>query len=389
MSTRRRKTPRTRLQTAATADPASPLSSPPISPADAPSRKRRQTDAARDRLADEVVPVRARARVGELRRPLGGRDPNTTHSSSNISALTASLLDASHAADSDGSDVENSGTRWARTAAKGPKGVLDELVHDLGDAATRCAGADAVAAYMTEHDEWTEARLALLAPSDVRTLAFAATSFRAPAPLWTRPFLNTLGFRSLRKLSIARVPLQNDDVANLRVLGALEELGLVGTGISDESLHHVVCHRHHLRVLDVADNPGLTDDARLALARLGRLERVFLRGTSVTMLTLRTIVATLPNTRIYTIPSECLLYLNTREEHYVVLLPPEYVSSPKLVPSLTLPVLKRNLELHRSVNKHVPVTGTKPEMVQRLQGILNRRLQDERVARAVGKPQTL
>jgi hypothetical protein len=71
-----------------------------------------------------------------------------------------------------------------------------------------------------------------------------------------------------------------------------------------------------------------------------------------------------PSTAIFQIAIPTLYALNP--------LPP-LITNPSICGQLSVTALKRNLEEHAKVNKDIVVGGTRPEMVERLEGLLRRR----------------
>lgn len=66
-------------------------------------------------------------------------------------------------------------------------------------------------------------------------------------------------------------------------------------------------------------------------------------------------------------------------------IPTGYVQDPTQVAAMTMPNLKKNLELHSKVNKDVQVTGTKVELVNRLTVILSNRRADSGIVEVLGR----
>lgn len=89
--------------------------------------------------------------------------------------------------------------------------------------------------------------------------------------------------------------------------------------------------------------------------------------------------------RLLSIPAHCIDHLNTRKERYMVDIPTGYVQDTTQVAAMTMPNLKKNLELHSKVNKDVQVTGTKVELVNRLGAILSNRAADLRIVEVLGR----
>jgi hypothetical protein len=89
--------------------------------------------------------------------------------------------------------------------------------------------------------------------------------------------------------------------------------------------------------------------------------------------------------RLLSVPGYAIEFLNNRHEKYCVEIPSGYITDPAKVENMTLPVLKRNLELHAKFNKDVQVTGTKIELVHRLRALLSNRNADERIIEVLGR----
>jgi hypothetical protein len=68
-------------------------------------------------------------------------------------------------------------------------------------------------------------------------------------------------------------------------------------------------------------------------------------------------------------------------------IPPGYVSdpNPETIANMTLPNLKKNLMLHAKRNKDLQVTGTKPELVDRLRKVLRNYAADMRILEVLGR----
>lgn len=66
-------------------------------------------------------------------------------------------------------------------------------------------------------------------------------------------------------------------------------------------------------------------------------------------------------------------------------IPTGYVQDHTQVAAMTMPNLKKNLELHSKVNGDVHVTGTKAELVNRLVAILSNRRADLGIVEVLGR----
>ncbi|KAI9827635.1 MAG: hypothetical protein M1819_006924 [Sarea resinae] len=193
-------------------------------------------------------------------------------------------------------------------------------------------------------------------------------------------------FVTLSNLNLSRITITVDDISSLRLLPALETLNLSSTDIGTHHLLHLATHAQTLFDLNISGNPLINDDARVPLTALWRLTALHLRGTSITMSCLRSLVYALPLAcRLITLPQPCLSYLNARGDYYSTSIPLGYVQDPRHVPNLTLEALKKNLALHKAVNRDVMLTGSKIDLVDRLRGLLCRRVADAKVAKQVGR----
>lgn len=194
-------------------------------------------------------------------------------------------------------------------------------------------------------------------------------------------------FSALSVVTFRNTPLLNDDLASLRLLTSLADIDISNTGVGTQSLHHLVCHRHTLKKLNLSHNPSIDDDSRVALSAFPHLAELYLRGTSFTMPGLRRLVLNdlHQSCRLVSIPAHCISHLNTRQERYMIDIPMGYVQDPTQVAAMTMPNLKKNLELHAKINKDVQVTGTKVELVSRLGAILSSRIADLRIVEVLGR----
>lgn len=270
-----------------------------------------------------------------------------------------------------------------------PTKTFDELVL-LADKDATQGAADLIA----KNDCWSPELLDCFRASDLTSLNLSSPAaphgelaLRDPFSEIVKKLFQQDKFSSLAVVSFRNTQLINDDVASLRLLPHLENLDLSGTGIGTQSLHHLVCHRHTLKILNISLNPLIDDDARVALSAFSYLSAIYLRGTSITMPGLRRLVqGVLPHTcRLLSIPEHCINHLNTRHERYMIDIPDTYVQDPANVDSLTLPALKRNLEFHAKANRDVHVTGTKAELNNRLFAILSNRVADLKIIGKMGR----
>ncbi len=85
---------------------------------------------------------------------------------------------------------------------------------------------------------------------------------------------------SLKKLTLARTRISNEDLSSLPALSSIEYLDLSRTEVDDQSLEFV-SQLANLRILNLRDTK-VTDEGLLQLANLRQLERVYVWGTLVT-----------------------------------------------------------------------------------------------------------
>ncbi|KAI5813781.1 hypothetical protein BZA77DRAFT_251104, partial [Pyronema omphalodes] len=192
--------------------------------------------------------------------------------------------------------------------------------------------------------------------------------------------LTTLSFRN-RYLTTSSLSL-------LRLLPSLQSLDLTATSITNHALYPLTVHTS-LSLLNLNNNPGITDDVRPVFSAMPSLRYLYLRGTSFTTPALRRLVTEdlLKGCRLLSIPAPAIEALNSRGERYAVEIPEGrgYLEDPAVVGNQGVDVLKRNLELHKRCNNDVQTTGTKVELVARLRGILEKRRGDEKILAVLGR----
>lgn len=273
-----------------------------------------------------------------------------------------------------------------------PKDNLIPFLPLLGEKADIQDLADEI----TTQDCWSPQLLSLFGPTPLETLKLSPPSTSAALSLAPHsastllaPLLTQGHFTSLTSVSLRSLTLHDDDLALLRLLPNLTHLDFCSTNITTHSLHHLITHRHSLQTLNIANNPLISDDARIILRPLTSLRSLFLRGTSFSLPALRLLaLQDLPKScRILSLPAAAIEHLNTRGEKYALDIPEGLMSEPDgdRIAGLTLPFLKRNLEWHQKANRELQVTGTKVELVARLKGVLWNRKGDEAILRVLGK----
>ncbi|KAG0132913.1 hypothetical protein HOY82DRAFT_605361 [Tuber indicum] len=264
---------------------------------------------------------------------------------------------------------------------------LVELVE--GDAAQR------VADLVTKKNCWSPELLDSFRRSGLRLLDLSTPSSspseilipNKPPTLILRSLYQQDQFSALTTLSLRNTQLSNNDLSLLMLLTSLADLDISNTGLGVHSLHHIVCHHKTLVQLNLSHNQGMDDDCRVPLAALPKLVRVYLRGTNISMPGLRRLVTgALPgNCRLLSLPNHCITYLNNRESHYSMDIPDSYAHDPKKLENMNLPELKRNLQLHSRANSEILLTGSKSELFNRLNNILQSRLADARIVKMLGR----
>ena len=194
-------------------------------------------------------------------------------------------------------------------------------------------------------------------------------------------------FSKLSNVCLRGLYLSDDDVALLRVLPHLTILNLSSTGISNNALHHLVCHHKSLTGLNISENQQITDDARFTLGALDNLTVIYLRGTNMSMGGLRQLALNvLPKKcRIFSIPVAAINLLQKMQGKYCDFIPPGYIDDASKVEHLTLAALKKNLELHAKYGE-VSLTGNKVDLVHRLKALLTNRRGDMRLVEILGPP---
>ncbi|KAA8909793.1 hypothetical protein FN846DRAFT_905447 [Sphaerosporella brunnea] len=257
-----------------------------------------------------------------------------------------------------------------------------------------CDKIQEVADIISKKELWTPSLVSCFADSMIEKLdlnlpassdGFSIPEF-PPAELLA-PLFAQRRFTKLTTLNLRNNILSTDDIALLRLLPSLTTLDLCGTGITNMALYNLVCHRHTLTSLNISNNQGITDEARFVFRPLYRLTALFLRGTNISMPALRRLVIDdLPKgCRLLSIPAHAIETINNMQEKYAADIPAGYIEDPSKVEHATMPVLKRNLELHAKFNKDVQVTGTKVELVHRLKALLGNRYSDMRIVAVLGR----
>jgi hypothetical protein len=220
-------------------------------------------------------------------------------------------------------------------------------------------------------------------------------------------------FLFLSELSFCGTRVQDFDLVHIHHLPRLVTLLLNNTGIGNEAyaiLHHsaasphlllsrifhLVALKRSLLQLSIATNPHIDDDAVTAIIMLCKLSFLTILDTSIGMPGLRTLAQNILDDRRVIdieIPSDCERYIQSTSHarsapanltvctadlssHYLLDPKPPLIAHATVVPELSIAALKRNLAAHAACNAAVVAAGTKPEMVERLRGILVTRKMD-------------
>ncbi|KAI9798559.1 MAG: hypothetical protein M1833_004696 [Piccolia ochrophora] len=243
--------------------------------------------------------------------------------------------------------------------------VCDELRRDphnsdasVLDEISKMASSDEIARLLSIRGWWSPSLLELFVTTKVVRLSLSASlSSIFDVGRFVGVFFRQGSFSRLSSLSLGGVQISEEHISQLRLLPCLVCLDLSAAGLTTNHLLHLITHGPTLRDLNISSNPAINDDARIPLSALPNLTALH----------------------------ESLEFLNHRHERYCVSIPEGYVQDPRAVPSLTIPNLRKNLELHRRCNRDITTEGSKVTLVDRLMRILCGRVADERIMKRVGK----
>ncbi|KAJ7646206.1 hypothetical protein B0H17DRAFT_959163 [Mycena rosella] len=186
-------------------------------------------------------------------------------------------------------------------------------------------------------------------------------------------------FLFLSELSFSGIRMQNIDLVHIHRLPRLANLLLNDTGIGNEAVYHLVALKRSLLQLSIATNPLVDDDAIPALLLLPKLSFLTILDTAITMPGLRRLaqgIAEAHRVLDIEVPAPCERYVENLSAHYVVFPAPPLIRLASAAPVLSAAALKRNLAAHAARNPAVVASGTKSEMVERLQRLLETRAAD-------------
>ncbi|KAG6815503.1 hypothetical protein H0H93_009634, partial [Arthromyces matolae] len=164
------------------------------------------------------------------------------------------------------------------------------------------------------------------------------------------------------------------------------ELSLRDTPINDSDLRHI----HHLprlatllmdntSISNEGSNPMINDDAVPAIILLSKLTFISLHDTGILMSGLRRLACVVnASTRIIEIeiPSACEDYIRDLDKKYDTDPRPPLITVPEACARLSVLSLQRNLAAHKARNPVIIATGSKAEMAERLEIILETRRMD-------------
>ncbi|KIJ14357.1 hypothetical protein PAXINDRAFT_26423, partial [Paxillus involutus ATCC 200175] len=187
-------------------------------------------------------------------------------------------------------------------------------------------------------------------------------------------------FKNLDCLSFAGGRFREDfDLVHIQSLQQIEKLVLASTGIGNEGVFHIVSLKHKLLHLDLSKNPKIDDDAIPALILFENLQYLSIFDTGVLMPGLRRLaVAIQEGGRIIDIeiPSICEAYIDNLDKQYLLQPAPPLITDAGICCVLSKAALSRNLAAHAAINSSIHFSGTRKEMAERLEKILETRKLD-------------
>ncbi|KAF8584252.1 hypothetical protein K439DRAFT_1346591, partial [Ramaria rubella] len=192
-------------------------------------------------------------------------------------------------------------------------------------------------------------------------------------------------FVCLAQLKLDTVRLDDFDLTKIHHLPSLTILSLNNTGIGDEAIGHLTPLKYQLREVHIEDNRRITDDCIPSLCLFSSLAVLRIYGTSIQMPGLRRLTSFIHHAAReidIEIPKECETYLNNLHSQYQLHPIAPFISDPNVCACLSVNALKANLAGHAVFNPSIYLSGSKPELVDRLRGILERR-QADRVVKEI------
>lgn len=170
---------------------------------------------------------------------------------------------------------------------------------------------------------------------------------------------------------------------------------------------HLTSLKKKLKELHIEDNPRITDDCIPSLCLFSSLTVLRIYGTSIDMPGLRRLAISIHGMARdidIEIPKDCEDYLNSEHSHlqrqrhnykqrfrFYPDLHAQYqlhpvspmITDPNVCECLSVNALKANLAGHAVFNPSISLSGSKPDLVERLQTILERRDADRVVKEIV------
>lgn len=205
--------------------------------------------------------------------------------------------------------------------------------------------------------------------------------------------IKTLGepgcFEHLMELDLSKSLVLDFNLVHIHHLPKLENLSLSNTGIGNEAVYLLLPLKRTLKRLVLSVNPDITSESVPAMLLLDGLEFLSILDTGVDMVGLRLIAKTIyeeSRTIDIEIPYACESYIDSLDSMYLVDIQPPLVTDPAICSSLPSAILKQNLIAHAEKNPRITTSGSKAELVARLEDILRRREMDLVVAQMLLGP---
>ncbi|PPQ76912.1 hypothetical protein CVT26_001229 [Gymnopilus dilepis] len=180
-------------------------------------------------------------------------------------------------------------------------------------------------------------------------------------------------FLFLTEVSFAGVRLRDSDLRYLSHLRKLSVLNLSETGIGNEAVYLLVSLKQTLKLLYLAINPDINDDAVPAILLLSNLTFLSILDTGIEMAGLRRLAEAMHEYNWVLdveIPFVCETYVDCIHTQYLCHPRPPLITNPYICAQLSNAALVRNLEAHAACNSSIIASGSRAEMIERLSKIL-------------------